>query len=74
MVRHQGWNERAARGVARTDAVASGALFEYTGATALTVFGAITGTRYRFAHSGARLTIQARDAPAMASVPILRRC
>lgn len=60
--------------VASGDAVAAGARFEYIGATALTVFGAVTGMRYRFAHSGARLAVQARDAPAMAAVPSLRKC
>lgn len=52
----------------------AGPLFEYTGATALTVFGAGTGVRYRFAHPGARVAVQPRDAPAMSGVPSLRRC
>lgn len=74
MVRQQGWTERSAGRTDSAEAPASGPLFEYVGATALTVFGAVTGTRYRFAHPGARLALHARDASAMAGVPKLRRC
>ena len=55
MVRQQGWSDRVTSRVNSGEPTASGALFEYIGATALTVFGAVTGTRYRFAHGGARL-------------------
>lgn len=52
---------------------AVGLVFEYVGATALTVFGAVSGVRYRFIHAGARVAVDARDADAMRTVPNLRR-
>jgi hypothetical protein len=51
----------------------AGVAFEYVGATALTVFGPLTGVRYRFAHPGARINVDARDAAALAAVPNLRQ-
>jgi len=33
-------------------------VFEYVGATALTVFGAVSGVRYRFNHAGARVAVE----------------
>lgn len=47
--------------------------FQYTGATALTVVGPVTRTRYRFSAPGAVLAIDARDALAVAAVPHLRQ-
>jgi hypothetical protein len=47
--------------------------FEYVGASALTVVGPVSGRRYRFAHGGARVTIDPRDRPALARVPRLRQ-
>jgi len=47
--------------------------FEYVGATAMTVLGAASRRRYRFAATGARLQVDARDAPSLAAVPHLRR-
>ncbi|MGV8038558.1 MAG: hypothetical protein AB2L07_00240 [Thermoanaerobaculaceae bacterium] len=47
--------------------------FEYVGATALTVVGPVTRTRYRFSAPGAVLAIDARDALAVATVPHLRQ-
>lgn len=47
--------------------------FEYVGRSALTVLGPSTGFRYRFDHPGARLPVEARDAFALQSVPLLRR-
>jgi len=52
---------------------AAGPVFEYVGASALTVFGAVSGVRYRFAHSGARVAVHSRDADAMATLPNLKR-
>ena len=46
---------------------------EYVGKTGLTVFGPVTGRRYRFAHPGALLAVDERDGPSMAGVPNLRR-
>jgi hypothetical protein len=47
--------------------------FEYTGATALTVTGSITGKRYRFACKGDVQLIDYRDAGGMRAVPVLKR-
>ncbi len=47
--------------------------FEYVGRTALTVTGPVTGLRYRFSASGARLAVDAADQPSMAKLPQLRR-
>ena len=47
--------------------------FEYTGKTALSVKGNITGKNYRFAFSGDKQIIDSRDAAAMLGVPVLRK-
>ena len=47
--------------------------FIYEGKTALTVTGRTTGRRYHFAHTGARLAVDIRDAPGMRAIPNLRR-
>jgi hypothetical protein len=47
--------------------------FEYTGNTALTVEGPITGKTYRFDQPMARLAVDVRDMPAIEQVPKLRR-
>jgi hypothetical protein len=39
-------------------------LFENTGSGPLTVFGRVTGVRYHFPGPGARVHVDARDAPA----------
>jgi hypothetical protein len=49
------------------------ATFEYVGRTALVVDGPYTKRRYRFDRPGARMDVDARDAAACASVPVLRR-
>lgn len=46
--------------------------FEYVGKTSLTVMGPYTWQRYLFAHSGAVVAVDARDAEAMLAVPNLR--
>jgi hypothetical protein len=48
-------------------------LFEYTGATALTAVGPVTGRRYRFEGRGARVAVDPRDRQALARVPGLRQ-
>ena len=48
-------------------------LFEYTGSTAMTVTGPMSGARYRFDGPGAKVQIDMRDAPSMAAVPNVRR-
>jgi hypothetical protein len=50
----------------------SGPMFEYTGATALTVTGPVTGARYRFNRRGSRLHVDPHDSAALARVPVLR--
>ena len=47
-------------------------VFEYTGATALTATGPVSGRRYRFERPGARLQVDPRDRPGLAQVPSLR--
>jgi hypothetical protein len=47
--------------------------FEYTGATALTVTGSVSGKKYRFLFTGDRQMIDYRDASGMIGVPVLRR-
>jgi hypothetical protein len=51
----------------------SGALYEYTGKTGMTVIGPISGARYRFDRPGARLQIDGRDVLSIRSLPNLRR-
>jgi hypothetical protein len=48
------------------------ATFEYQGRTALTVVGPGTGQTYRFPAPGARLAVDLRDRPGLATVPNLR--
>lgn len=46
--------------------------FEYTGRTGLTVFGPISGKRYRFNGNGAVVAVDPRDEPSVRAVPKLR--
>ncbi len=46
--------------------------FEYTGKTALTVTGNISGKKYRF-NSGEKLLVDYRDASGLMKVPVLKR-
>ena len=39
-------------------------LFEYSGEKPMTLFGRVTGVRYHFPGPGARVSVDARDAPA----------
>jgi hypothetical protein len=48
-------------------------LFEYTGTTALTVKGYITGKTYRFSKTGHRQVIDYRDASGMMAIPALKK-
>ena len=47
--------------------------FEYTGQTALTVVGPMSGRRYRFESPGARIVVDPRDRPSLTRVPKLRQ-
>jgi hypothetical protein len=46
--------------------------FEYTGRTALTAIGRVTGRQYRFGTPGARAAVDTRDQTSLAAVPQLR--
>jgi hypothetical protein len=46
---------------------------EYTGQSALTVIGSVTGKKYRFSHPGAVLLIDYRDASGMLAIPTLKK-
>jgi hypothetical protein len=52
---------------------AGSVVFEYGGATALTVIGGNTGARYRFAYPGARVSVYPRDEASLTRVPSLTR-
>jgi hypothetical protein len=45
--------------------------FAYVGRTALSVIGGATGRQYRFDGPGAELEVDARDAPGLATIPVL---
>jgi len=49
------------------------ALYQYTGMTAMTVAGPLSGAKYRFAAPGAKVQVDPRDVAAMATLPNLRR-
>jgi len=46
--------------------------FEYTGQSALTVHGPVSGRRYHFFQPGAQMVIDARDRPHLARIATLR--
>lgn len=48
-------------------------LFQYTGHSGMTVFGPVTGLRYRFTGPGAVIAVDPRDAPSVDGVPRLQR-
>jgi len=47
-------------------------LFLYTGHSSMTVYGPITGKRYRFEQNGSVVQADSRDAPSMRAVPNLK--
>ncbi|MEO6233499.1 MAG: hypothetical protein ABJB11_06030 [Ferruginibacter sp.] len=47
--------------------------FEYTGLTALSITGKISGKQYRFTHSGNMQLVDYRDASGMMAIPVLRK-
>ena len=53
--------------------ISRAALYEYTGATGMTVSGAVSGMRYRFAAPGSKVQIDSRDVSSLAGLPNLRR-
>lgn len=50
-----------------------GTTFQYIGKTRLTVIGPVTRQRYDFDRSGARLSVDPRDANSLATVATLKR-
>ena len=50
-----------------------GSSFIYTGATALTAKGVITGTFYRFEQTGSVLEVDRRDASFLTGIPNLKK-
>lgn len=55
-----------------TSAFQQASYFEYLGAAEITVLGSVTHKKYVFSGPGARVTVDARDATAIRSVPGLR--
>ena len=49
------------------------AIYEYTGLTAMTVTGTLSGAHYRFASPGAKMQVDMRDVPSLSGLPNLRR-
>jgi hypothetical protein len=47
------------------------AYFEYTGRTAMTVIGPVSGVRYRFDAPGSRIAVDLRDRKTVAAIPQL---
>lgn len=48
-------------------------LYQYNGATAMTVVGPLSGRRYRFDQPGAIVQVDSRDVPSMVGLPHLHR-
>lgn len=48
-------------------------LFEYTGETGVSAMGGVTRKLYRFEGRHARVAVDARDAPSLGGVPVLKR-
>jgi len=66
-------NGKAMTAPRRPAPVSGVALYEYTGKTAMTVFGPISGARYRFERPGAKVQIDGRDISSLAGLPNLHR-
>lgn len=57
----------------RTQQTIAFASYEYTGKTALTVVGNVTGKQYRFSYPGNRQNIDYRDIPGLTGIPVLKK-
>lgn len=66
-------NGKLAASARRPGPISSAVLYQYTGATAMTVIGSISGTRYRFDQPGAKVQIDRRDLSSLAGLPNLSR-
>lgn len=74
--RHTGQQARTIPSTGTVSNASGGApsdpVFEYLGASALTLTGPITGRTYRFEHRGARMPINRHDAPSLLYIPNLK--
>ena len=70
--REQLRTEFSARGVRRPKPINGHVIFEYTGPASAVVRGTVTGRGYAFAGYGARVAIDARDAPSLIDTPYLQ--
>jgi hypothetical protein len=59
--------------IVSASAPSTGVPFQYTGRTALTVIGPVSGRRYRFNGPNAVVQVDPRDRESLQSVPRLRR-
>ena len=48
-------------------------LYEYTGATGMTVAAPVSGSKYRFVAPGVKVQVDIRDVGSMSALPNLRR-
>jgi len=55
-----------------SESAPSDPVFEYLGASALTLTGPITGRTYCFEHRGARMPVNRHDAPSLLYIPNLK--
>jgi hypothetical protein len=47
--------------------------FIFEGFATVMIMGSVTGRRYHFAHAGARVAVDPRDAPSLRGKPVIRR-
>jgi hypothetical protein len=50
-----------------------GSAFIFEGLATVMIIGGVTGRRYHFAHAGARVAVDPRDAPGLRGKPVIRR-
>ena len=50
-----------------------GSAFIFEGLATVMIIGSVTGKRYHFAHAGARVAVDPRDAPGLRGKPVIRR-
>jgi hypothetical protein len=50
-----------------------GRAFIFEGLATVMIIGSVTGRRYHFAHAGARVAVDQRDAPGLRGKPVIRR-
>ena len=67
-----GQNRLAAAQPARPPSGQPAGMFQYTGRTAVTVIGRVTGRKYHFATPGARQAVDPRDSASLRGIGALR--